>query len=67
MQGVSTKISAETVAIWAVAILAWVLFESDFGPGWIEWPSSVSVAVAGLLGAVIAYWVPEKAPNLVDS
>ena len=61
MQGTSTKLTAGALSSWIIIILSYVVFTATWGPMWAEPPAEVIVAMTGLVGAVTAWLVPEKA------
>ena len=61
MQGTSTKLTAGALSSWIIIILSYVAFTATWGPMWAEPPAEVIAAMTGLVGAVTAWLVPEKA------
>ena len=63
MQGTSTKLTAGALTSWVVILLSYVAFTATWGPEWAPPPAEVIAAFTGLVGAVAAWLVPEKALN----
>ena len=63
MQGTSTKLTAGALTSWVVILLSYVAFTATWGPMWAQPPAEVMVAFTGLVGAIAAWVVPEKALN----
>ena len=63
MQGTSTKLTAGALAGWIMILASYVAFTASWGPQWATPPAEVIAAFTGLLSAVTAWLVPEKALN----
>ena len=61
MQGTSTKLTAGALSSWIIIIASYVAFTATWGPQWTQPPAEVLAAFTGLIGAVTAWLVPEKA------
>lgn len=63
MQGVSSKLSAASVAGLIVTILSYALFTAGWGPNWETPPPEVTAAFVALVSFAIGFFVKETAVN----